>query len=300
MVSESLTTRHTNKPNAKETDMNTSFIRRIAAAGLALALGATAAFADPAIIAVGQEGRGYEAFGKQMVQRLGDRLPSEIVNYEGSDDISRAVCDGDADMGIMQIDAIYARSLEGCNLRVVGTYGTEYAYLLFPPDGGSDLGDLGENKKILVDTIGSGTDLFWHTAVSIETGEHGNKSSWSKTTPVNDPIFIAQTLADMGEIDAALMVTTPTSTELKELIDAGWTLGKLKDKDIDDQQFNGSSLYPREDAEVAGTGGFFSGNDSNKSYAIRSFVVISEELMKDRRAFADVARAVKTLSAATN
>ena len=211
------------------------------------------------------------------------------VNYEGSDDISRAVCDGSADMGIMQIDAIYTRQKEGCRLRVVGTYGSEYAYLLVPAGSKYDeLSDFGAGTKILVDTIGSGTDLFWQTVVSIETGENGNKSTWSNATAINDPVFIAETLAELKEIDAVLMVTTPTSVELKNLIAGGWELAEFYDKDINDEVFNGDSLYPREDAEIAGTGGWLSGNTSNDSYVVRSFVVVSDEIAKDRRAFADV------------
>lgn len=267
------------------------------AATAALALTGMAAAADTMNIAVGQEGRGYEAFGKQIVTRLGDRIPSQTVNYEGSDDISRAVCDEDAQVGIMQIDAIYTRSKEGCRMRIVGSYGEEYVYMLVPEGSSIDeLHDMDETSRILVDTIGSGTDLFWHTAVSIETGEHGNKSTWSKAQPVNDPIFIADAMASAGEIDAVLMVTTPNSTELKELIDSGWTLVKFKDKDIDDEQFNGDSLYPRDSAEIAGTSGWFSGNTSEKSYVVRSFVVLSDETSRDRRAFADIARAVKAIS----
>lgn len=267
-----------------------------------LATAAVIGMAIPAaadtIIAVGQEGRGYEAFGKKMVERLVGKLPAEIKNYEGSDAISRAVCDGEAQVGIMQIDAIYARQKEGCSLRVVGTYGTEYAYMLVPPGSKIDeLHDLAAGNKILVDTVGSGTDLFWNTIVSIETGPQGNKSGWSKAASVNDPVFLAPSMADLGEIDAVLIVGTTKSKDVKELIDAGWELVAIDDKDINDEVFNGSSLYPREDAEIEGTGGWLSGNESNTSYAIRSFVVVGTELAADRRAFADVAQAAKAVSA---
>lgn len=269
------------------------------ASAAALAFATSASAQGTVTVAVGQEGRGYEAFGKQIVERLGTRMPATIANYEGSDDISRAVCDGAADIGIMQIDAIYTRQKEGCRLRVVGTYGEEFAYLLVPANGKyGALSDFDSNARVLVDTIGSGTDLFWHTINTIETGEHGNTSSWSKAQAINDPIFIADTMAELGEIDAVLMVTTPSSVELKGLIDAGWELVDLYDKDINDEVFNGDSLYPAQDAEVAGTGGFFSGNADANSYVVRSFVVVSDAIAKDRRAFADVALAVKAVAVA--
>lgn len=259
---------------------------------------AGAAHAETAI-GVGQPGRGYEAFGKDMVERLVGKMPARIANYEGSDAISRAVCDGEVQVGIMQIDAIYARQKEGCSLRVVGTYGTEYAYMLVPPGSSIDeLHDLSAGSKVLVDTVGSGTDLFWNTIVSIETGPQGNKSGWAQATSINDPVFLAPSMADLGEVDAVMVVGTTKSKDVKELVDAGWELVAIDDKDINDEMFNGNSLYPREDAEIDGTGGWLSGNASNTSYAIRSFVVVGSELAADRRAFADVAQAAKAASAA--
>lgn len=265
----------------------------------AITLTLVGAAAAETAIGVGQPGRGYEAFGKDMVERLVGKMPARIANYEGSDAISRAVCDGEVQVGIMQIDAIYARQKEGCSLRVVGTYGTEYAYMLVPPGSSIDeLHDLSSGSKVLVDTVGSGTDLFWNTIVSIETGPQGNKSGWAQAASINDPVFLAPSMADLGEVDAVMIVGTTKSKDVKELVDAGWELVAIDDKDINDEMFNGNSLYPREDAEIDGTGGWLSGNASNTSYAIRSFVVVGSELAADRRAFADVAQAAKAASAA--
>lgn len=266
-------------------------MKKILLTTAALAVMATSAMAQT-VIAVGQEGRGYEAFGKDMVKALAGKIDATTKNYEGSDAISRAVCDGEAQVGIMQIDAIYTRQKEGCKLRVVGTYGTEFAYLLAPED--SDIGELADltaSSKLLVDTVGSGTELFWSTIRAIETGPDGNQSGWEKAIAVNDPIFLAQTMAEVGDIDAVLIVGTTTSKDVAELIGAGWQMLSIYDKDINDQLFNGAELYPVGDASVAGTGGWLSGDTSNDSYAIRSFVVVSEELSKDRRAFKDVADA---------
>lgn len=266
---------------------------------IATALALATPVASQTVIAVGQEGRGYEAFGLDMAQRLVGKLDAVTQNFEGSDAISRAVCDGTAQVGIMQVDAIFARQKEGCKLRVVGTYGTEFAYLLTPPESDIDeLSDLASGTKVLVDTVGSGTDLFWNTIVSIETGPDGNANGWAKATPVNDPIFLAQSMAEVGDIDAVMIVGTTGSKDVKELIDAGWQMASVYDKDINDQMFNGAELYPVGDASVEGTGGWLSGDASNDSYSIRSFVVVGEALSKDRRAFADVATAAKGAEAA--
>lgn len=74
-----------------------------------IAAGAVAA--QDVRIAVGQQGRGYEARGFEIGERLSQRgYETWIDNYEGSDAISLAVCDGRATVGIVQIDAIYARA----------------------------------------------------------------------------------------------------------------------------------------------------------------------------------------------
>jgi len=265
----------------------------------ALVMGATAAFASDIAIGVGQPDRGYEAFGKAMANSLSKAHNVTVVNYEGSDDISKAVCDGDVQVGIMQIDAIHARAKEGCTMRTIGNYGQEFAYLMVPPN--SDIGDLHDldgSSKILVDTEGSGTFLFWETIVGIENGPDGNKSTWSEAVPVADFSFLASTLAASSEIDAALFVTTTGSPELKELLAEGWELAKMSDKDINDQLHNGEVLYPRETAEIEGTGGWFSGDESAKSYVVRSFVTLSRDTSLDRRAFQDIARAAKRAEAA--
>ncbi|MEM1129150.1 MAG: hypothetical protein AAGH83_01370 [Pseudomonadota bacterium] len=242
---------------------------------LAFAAGAVAA--DAVKIAVGQPGRGYEARGKVMATRLEQRgTPAEVVNYEGSDAISLAVCDGRATMGIMQIDAIFARGAEGCDLKTIGSYGDEYAFLLFPPDSrANELDDLGKGDRVLVDTVGSGTELFWRTIVGIETGDHGNKSRWSEATPVYDLTVLADTLASEDKIDALLVVGIPNNEEVLTLIEKGWELGELYDKDINDMQFRDADLYKRERVEIEVPGKWRPLR--NDAYVVPSFIVITED-----------------------
>lgn len=61
----------------KEDDMKKILLATAAVIGMAIPAAAET------IIAVGQEGRGYEAFGKKMVERLNGKLPASIENYEG-------------------------------------------------------------------------------------------------------------------------------------------------------------------------------------------------------------------------
>jgi TRAP-type uncharacterized transport system substrate-binding protein len=248
------------------------------------------AIADTIRIGVGQPGRGYEAHGMKIGDRLDD---SEVVNFAGSDEISRALCDGDIDIGIMQNDAKYQRSLEGCKLRSVGEYpNKEFAFILFP-EGSSfnELDDLRESNKILVDEIGSGTDLFWTTIKQIET-EHGRGSNWMNANRVNDMFLFADAMAAEGSIDALVYVGDPNSQEIWDFLSAGWEVGELYDKDINDMKVNGESLYTRETVTIDPPGRW--NTQKEDAYVVRSFIVARTDwLAEDRSRARDVAQAVK-------
>ncbi len=243
-------------------------------------------------VAVGQPGRGYEARGLQIRQRLAQRgYEARVENYEGSDAISLALCGDRADVGIMQIDAIYARAQEGCDLKIVGSYGDEFAFILFPPGSRNDeLSDLGAGDSILVDTIGSGTELFWRTIVSIETGDQGNNSSWSEATPVYDLTVLATTLAETGDIDALIMVGVPGNDEVLALLEAGWELGELYDKDINDMPYRDGSLYEYRRVEIEVPGRWRPLR--NDAYVVPSYIVVQEGLQtEDATIYRDVVAA---------
>jgi TRAP-type uncharacterized transport system substrate-binding protein len=256
-------------------------------------LAATAAPTDDFTIAVGQPDRGYEKRGKEIAAAIAQRgLTTTVVNYEGSDDISFAVCDGEADMGIMQLDALYARAKDGCKLQIVSKYGDEHAIVLFPPESKlSALSDMTSASRVLVDTAGSGTDLFWHTITEIEA-EHGNGSKWAQAQPVNGFLFMADAMAAAGEIDAVIVVGNPNSLEVWELIGAGWDAGNLEDKDINDQLFNGKPLYSRERVKIDPPG--MMNGDSEMAYVIPSFIAVNSDwAAANRRDFQTVVRAAK-------
>ncbi|QCP84359.1 hypothetical protein EYE35_01305 [Cereibacter sphaeroides] len=258
-----------------------------------LALAAAAAVAaEPLTIATGKAGGGYDARAQQIAQRLYQRgTEAEVANLNGSDEISLAVCGGRADVGLMQIDAMYARSLEGCTMKPVAVYGTEYAFLLFPPRSSKDeLSDLGASDAILVDTIGSGTDLFWRTIVKIENSDDGSKDAWASARAVNDPLELAQASAEMGDIAAVLLVRKPDSPHITRLLDLGWTLGEMWDRDINDLSFNGGSLYIAEKATVQ----FGKRRFRAWAYAVRSFIAVSSKVAAgDRTMFAAITGAAQ-------
>ena len=219
------------------------------------------AFAEPLIIGAGKSGGGYDNAAQKLATRLSQRNTDAVVsNFNGSDEITLALCQKTADIGYAQIDAIYARGQEGCFLKPIGIYGTEYAMIFFPPRSDYDeLEELDSSHKILVDTVGSGSELFWNTIVGIETGEDGSGDDWAQATAVYVPIDMAPTLGSFGEIDAVILVRKPASADVTFLLEQGWEMGWLYDKDINDLEFNDVPLYE---------------SDSHSaSYAVRSFLV---------------------------
>lgn len=268
------------------------FMRVLGVVAAMALLNTPLAMAQEITIATGKPGGGYDGRARDMATRLEQRgLDITVTNYNGSDEISLAVCGNRAQIGLMQIDAIYARSLEGCQMRPVGLYGQEVAVLLFPPRSGLDeLGDMNASHAVLVDTIGSGTDLFWRTIVSIENGDDGTKDDWAKARPVNDLLELAHTQATLGSIHAVLLVRRPDSPDITRLLELGWTLGELWDRDINDLQFNDGELYIAEDLDIR-----FRGRDvGDWGYIVRSFIVTRPEIANgDRQVFAAIAAAAQ-------
>ena len=86
------------------------------------------------VIAAGKEGGGYHKKAEEIAVRLDQRGHNvEVVNYNGSDEITLAMCKGEAQIGIGQIDAVDARRLEGCRLHPAADYGAEVNFFIISP-----------------------------------------------------------------------------------------------------------------------------------------------------------------------
>lgn len=259
---------------------------------IALAIAPYGAYAqdktNPVTVAAGMQGGGYDKFAKNMAQRMGQRGYTNVAvsNNNGSDAITLAACNAKADVWIAQVDALYTRYQEGCVLTPVADYGTEYAVLLVPPKSKiSKLSQLKEGDAIAVDGVGSGTELFWKTIVSIENSDDGNKQAWAKAKPVESSPEQLNTMANFGDIKAALLVRKTDSDHIAMLLNQGWTLAELWDKDIDDREFNTLPLY--ESSKVAIK--FTKGDAKNWAYSVRSFIGVSKQHADNRTFKMDVA-----------
>lgn len=240
---------------------------------------ATTASAEPLVIAAGKPSGQYDQAAQTLSQRLQQRnVDAAVLNFAGSDEITLAICSHKADAGITQIDAIYARAKEGCQLKPVASYGHEDAMIFFPPDSPYDeLSDLTASNHLLVDTIGSGSELFARTIIKLEQSEDASNDEWAQVQLVNDDPTMATTLAEFGDIDAVLLVRKPNSPVVNNLLALGWTLGELWDKNIDDLIFNRKPLYTPAKVEII-TPGL---ETWNYTYEVNSFYVVSPDMPQD-------------------
>lgn len=249
------------------------------------------AFAEPLVVAAGKPGGAYDTRAIDLVERLAQRgLPSVVNNFNGSNEISLAMCGGKADLGIMQRDAMFARFNEGCDLKPIGLFGEEYGMLFFPPQSDYDeISDLTSADTVMVDTIGSGSELFWKTIAKIESGDDGSHDDWASVQVNNDPIELATVNAENNEIQAILLVRKKSSSDVTRLLELGWSLGYLYDKDIDDQQYKAASLYVSKKIDVD----FNNTSTRNWSYKVPSFIVITKKVAADKKLFAAVTAAAQ-------
>lgn len=249
--------------------------------------------ATPLTIAAGMPGGGYDKFAKSMVVRLNQRGYSNvsITNNNGSDAITLAACNGKADIWIAQVDAIYTRAMEGCNIKPVADYGVEFAMLLVPPNSGIyHLYDIKPTDTVATDGIGSGTELFWKTIVAIENGDKGSKDAWAKANVVESSPELLNTMANFGDIQAAVLVRKTDSADVKMLLQQGWHIVELWDKNIDDLQFNNKPLYTSTNSHEIRTP---QGTVYPWGYDVRAFVGVSKALGEDRSFKMDLAAALQ-------
>ncbi len=245
------------------------------AASLASAVSA----AEPITVYTGTKGGGYDKAAQNIAARLGQRgIEIAVENRAGSDDITLQACQNDRSMWVAQIDALYKREMkDGCHLSVVADYGDEVAMLFFPPDSELDeLDDLTSAHKVFVAKVGSGSELSFKNMQAIEK-EHGRKDKWSDAEVVTGDLRRLNALANRGKVNAAFLVMKPSDNRVQKLLDTGWTLGYLYDKDINDLMFGEKPLYEAVKVSVK----VESKTRKNWGYLIKSFIGTTEVVEMD-------------------
>lgn len=243
---------------------------------------ATTALAEnpPITIYTGGEGGGYDTQAQVIAQKLTQRGETvTVVNLNGSDEITLNACRDEYSMWIAQKDALYIREVkDGCVLIDLGLYGNEYSMLFFPPDSDLDeISDLDSSHKVLVDRLGSGSDLTWGNQVAIDI-EHGGTDSWTEAEVEYGSVRRATSLATRGNIHAAFLVNTRGSDNVKLLLSQGWTLGYNWDRDINDLTYGSNPLYEQEKITVDDGNG---NSQKNWAYQIPSFIGTTEAIERN-------------------
>lgn len=268
-------------------------IKTIIAASLMMVASPSFASEKAINIFTGVEGGGYDTFTQSLMKELDVAFDISYTNLDGSSDIADAICNNATpSFGPAQVDALYVNR-DSCDFQIIGKYPLqEYAMILFPPNSDMDeLSDLDENSKIAVDSKGSGTGLFVRNIMNIEK-EHGRGNDWSNAEIVEVIPELLDVGAEAGEFQAVIFVTSTNSKTVLGLIESGWELGSLYDKDINDQQFNGRNLYEYEEVEFEFPGLW---NDlSADAYTVQTYIITSKQgHVKNPKITQRIARALK-------
>ena len=204
--------------------------------------------AEPLVFYTGAEGGGYHQKTVDLVQRMKQRDVDVVLqNRNGSDDITLQACQNPNSAWIAQHDAVWKREMEGCTLMDVGVHGVEYTFLMFPPKSNLDqLRDLTASHTVLVDKVGSGSELTWNIMSKIEK-DYDPDSSWTKVSLDNSAVKLAVSRAARSEIDAVFMVRGQNSDDIKRLVKAGWTVGEMWSKGIEKYQWGNKPMYPSQE-----------------------------------------------------
>jgi hypothetical protein len=218
----------------------------------ALAAGAAlyplSAQAADVTLCAGRQGGGYDGIMRSVaaeLERKGNTVT--VLNLGGSEDILDNLNAGKCSFGPAQADIFYKKNKEspGGLAKVVPVdvlYNEAMQMVCSASSGYDELSDLQAGDGIIVDVIGSGSSLTWDNMVAIEK-EYGNGSSWAAATPSYSPLDEAGAALALGQAKCAFGVGKVPIDWMKGILDRGGTLSEVYDKDINDLEFNGASLY---------------------------------------------------------
>lgn len=231
-------------------------------------MAAVSALAEPVVVGAGKAGRGYDDWAQGISSAFNQRgLATSVLNFTGSDEISLGICKDAVTFAPVQQDAAYQRSMEGCELLELWTYPSEeYMFLMVPPKSDIDeLEDLTAASKVATDLAGSGSDFTIRQLRRIEQGEEGNGSEWSKLQVDNRSLKSAMGLGTAGKLQAVFFVGAKSSPDLAFFLKNGWVPVEVYDKDLNDLEFNGQSLYEGGKVDIAGYGKVY-------TYRVKTFI----------------------------
>jgi TRAP-type uncharacterized transport system substrate-binding protein len=225
--------------------------RLILATFTALMVATLPLMADSFSFFTGAEGGGYHRKSMALAERFQQRgIEVAIVNRNGSDDITLQACSNPNSIWIAQHDAVWKRELEGCRLVDIAVHGVEHAFLLVPPDSKIDrLRDLTSEHTVLVDRVGSGSELTWNAMRTVEEKE-SPRSTWIAARQDNSQAALAVSRASRSTIDAVFLVRDQRSPDVLNLLKAGWSMAEMWSRSIERFKWGNKAMYPSQQLTI--------------------------------------------------
>jgi TRAP-type uncharacterized transport system substrate-binding protein len=223
-------------------------MKRMIFASMALvAISSMPALADDVTLCAGGAGRGYDKVFQAVAVELKERgHNAKVLNLKGSEDIINAIVAGRCQYGAAQGDIYYKMSKDnpsvGSALKPIDILYDEVATLVCSKDSGYDeLSDISAGDTIIVDSLGTGSAMTWETMVAIEK-EYGGSNAWSQAVPEYIPLSEAGAALALGNAKCAFGVGSAPINWATEIENDGG-VAEVYDKDLNDLEFNGKSVY---------------------------------------------------------
>ena len=184
----------------------------------------------------------YTRFGEVLSQSVGDGVLVEIVHTKGSMQNLQHLKNGQCDGAFVQRNAFVTFAERNPNgeysFERIATPAVEFAHMICNRDSGVDaVGDL-EGKLLLIDEMGSGTEVTWHDFVSmdsnyerVETNQVGGVSALNAVAT--------------GQADCMLFVASLNTSLLQRANSMGdqVKLVPVNDWDFNDKKYGGGKLF---------------------------------------------------------
>ncbi len=219
--------------------------------------------ADDLVIATGGEGGGYESLGKAIAQQVkkqsskrGVDFDIEVVNSNGSVENIELLNDGDAQIAIVQADALNVNR-PTVQVRTKSAYQETVFWIYNKKNGVEDLEDIeGSDKELIVLVDGSGATITMKSFVQEDKGYSKNLESAIYADDNYDAADIVSEGRYNGKrVAGMLYVGKSIPSEISKDF-TGLAIGELTDSDFNDaKDIGGESLYKNCDVLTNKIGG---------------------------------------------
>jgi TRAP-type uncharacterized transport system substrate-binding protein len=257
---------------------------------------ATPVIADDFVIATGGEGGGYERQGKILAASIGkqlkkvkQRMDIEVINSTGSIENLELLNSGEAQMAIVQADAMSVMP-PSISFKAKGSQIETVFWVYNVKNDFDDLEDVEGTDALIVLVDGSGAMI---TMQSFAKEDSGYKKTLDNAVLADDLYdafdIVAEGKANGKKVAGLLYVSTRIPSEVATDFKGKVLIGEATDSDFNDaEDVNGDSLYTNCDVNKAMTGGLTDSWGDIETVCVQSMVVYNTD-MENRK----IAKAVK-------